>query len=1492
MSSVHEPLMPPADPDLGALAPSEAGTESVASASELEYRSTPRSPSAAPEPRAVPIVDFPAERPALEHLSSGAVRAEWERRADWLEAMANSADDPAARGRWLLAASEIRALLGAQADSRRLAERAANLAAAPALVARQTRGQQFAEGDHKAVLRGLIEETRAARTPALRAHGHYVAAELQRLVLHDENEIEQRLEAAEQSDASDHRATLQRLARQLARQTRPPDVRFRADENLRPLRHATGQLRQLRGSEAPRLGAPDLSAQPLVEAQRAIARGRWAEAADALGALSSQPGLRSAVRWLSVLWRVLPRGQQDEILSSLAQLAREHPGRTERRVLAARALACGDAELVKLALSDWEPIASSEPHEPPDGVSSAAPDSRSRADAAPEAFSALERAALRALAGWPKALAGSPSPAALEAPPNPAEDLALSALESAGARLGGPSPSRARTTSLAELEFAFGRALAGHKQFSDSAPLLAALAHSPWVVPIRLEQSRQTRELAALAAVLPRWAGREREDEASEFIAGVFAERAGDESKALEHYQRAITVPGLSEAALRALGRRLPDQASRLCSLAARTSDGTRRALLLIEALCQLSPQAPDFNAWAEAAWRADPQLPIGMALGELGARMRADRFELGRWLARRREAAASPGERLLEAVREARFLALEDRELAARRLREVTASETTDLALEQELERLAPGPLAARAQWRLSSSALVSARRRNHLLAEAAALFRSAGDLPAALAAARAVEGPLALLHLIAWANSVEDRAGVSARLKKELAALPEDDVSWELYIRCVRSDPALRDDERSRRIEQRLLDTSAGASFLGLRWFEIESMALGRDSDLERSSARWFAVLRGRDIRAHAYLAARLAIDRGAFAEAAQFGARVAELRRAPLWALRLSQAAARAYHDNRQLFICCRELSERAAQPLDAATLALRAAEAALLLGDLEGATREVQRAFEIAPDQIAILAARAELLRRHGRYAEAAEAFETLAAATESPARRAEAAFQAASIWLDVLEDRQHGLAALEHAATLEPAHPGARQRWNALCEADAPPPPRTPEPPAPTAAELVRDNPDDLAARRRWIGELVQAGQLSEALEQQREIVTRCQGDDERRESLLELAALLQLLPDGSAEAAALLERAQRTWPEHPRVLAAQVDHERRSGNAAAARALLERAILGARSAALAGRLDPELFELLEIACRLNADPDGARLARAVLAGLAGHELQLGGAGSRAGHPRFDDVIAPALLSSGFRRLLYAAGAALERAYAVEPRSIAMTPLPEPQVARVRAIAAAFGLPDVRAAVAPDLGSDCVTLFAEPRWVVFGEALLAHEDPRLRDFCLLRALKLAQLNAAALCRLPPSELWAALAGFFACFAPAWDAEGADAQRLITARNRIRPHITAQLEPELMALTSALATHLMPQAADLGDALMCWASRVGLFGVGDFSVALAGLWHIERAGLLPPRDREGRTHWIAASPAARDLVGYGISEAYIEARRRAGLITSST
>jgi hypothetical protein len=424
-----------------------------------------------------------------------------------------------------------------------------------------------------------------------------------------------------------------------------------------------------------------------------------------------------------------------------------------------------------------------------------------------------------------------------------------------------------------------------------------------------------------------------------------------------------------------------------------------------------------------------------------------------------------------------------------------------------------------------------------------------------------------------------------------------------------------------------------------------------------------------------------------------------------------------------------------------------------------------------------------------------------------------------------------------------------------------------------------SAAPVEPLPHELAALRQ------------EAILQQRELMLRASDDDQRRQTLLELVPLLEYSAESQREAETLLEQAHRTWPDSPEVLEAQVEHYRRLGNANTARVLIERAIHGARNAVLAGRVEPALFRTLDQASRLAGDAEGSRLAHAALAALEARTLRLTGAGARAGQQRFDDLIAPAPLSSGFRRLLYGAGAALERAYAADPSTMKLTPMPESQAAQVRSVAAAFGLQELRVAISDDVGCDCISLYGAPHLIVFGRALLAHESPRVRDFLLLRSLKIAQVNACALTRMSATELWSAVAGFLACFSPPWRAEGQDAQRLVAARNRIRPHVTATLNRELTAMTAALTSNIVPQAAQLGDALWRWASRVALFGVGELGVALDALAAAGTGRPALPKDLEGRIRWIAGSGSARDLVGYGVSEAYTEARRRAGLVGSA-
>ncbi|MEO8178858.1 MAG: hypothetical protein ABI895_08500 [Deltaproteobacteria bacterium] len=1609
MSTTHKPLVPvpitrvdsahtSQPPASGApLASGDpSGSVRLPAAAERASGAPPSRPSPVPEISSgkVPVEEFADERPAVEHLRSGGSQADWEQRAQWLEAEAKAQPDAAARSRLLLAASEVRALLGARVEARRLADQAATLGS-PGLSARQARALALAQTDVSAALRSLQEEARAARLPATRAHAYYVIAELLRMLRREDGESEQRLEAAEQSDPTDHRATLQRLVRQLAHTQRPPDVRFRPDEALKSLRQATGQLRQLRGSEAPRLGPQDLAAQPLVETQRALGRGRLAEAADALGQLEAQPGLSAAVHFLTTLWRVLPKSEPEEVLAAVRRLAQRHPGRLELRTWAGRALAAGSrAALVDAFTAAERAATESASRSGMDAVSSLT-----------SAFSQHDRAALNALAAG-AATSGDPTAAV-------SVDPQLRPLQLARERLsaGGQRPSSSSTSAL---EFALGRALLRVDASDAVESLLAALPETPWSNALRVERDREQGDLAALVRDLFGAFAQHKDQPELRFFAGALAEKVGDIAAAREHYSAALPSHALREAALRALRPKSRDGAALLRALAAQVEDGSRRALLLTEALLHMAPDTAEFDAVAEEAWRADPDLPWAADLAEVGARMRGDRERVGRWLGRQRERAQGDADGPLSAIREARFLALNDPPAAVERLRQLERPDAIDWALRHQIETLVPGTPGERVDFRLRAADRASPRARERWLAEASELEYAQGNVRSAVNAAQKLSSALGRLRVEECARDPEDLAWLSAEWSRELDQLEDNpEACVELLERLARLDRERGATERAQAFRWRLLEQNS-LPLATLRFVEAESMQAGAELDLERSATRLSEQLAESDALGHLFLAARLRIDRGGFPDSAPLAARAAAQATPPLWALRLSLAHARNAGDDRRQLVYGRELRERARQPLDAATLSLRAAEAAARLNELELAATELSHALEIAPEHVVALALRAELLQSQNKPAEAAEAFENLAATSQCQPRRVEALYRASLLWLDRLADRDRAIAALEEAAAVGLPHPGVQERLRALrpiATTEYPAPPRALDPSseseltriaalresgqattarsllsallarepnngealhlsalllldagdAPGAerswraleasalprelrltvlralaalyegalrdaeqarrvyGEILLEDAEDDETRRRLVKNLTEAtlardaalpeagvasrdstrrpAPLShedaalqqDAILHQRELLLRAPDDDQRRQTLLELVPLLTHTPEGQREAESLLEQAHRTWPDSAEVLEAQVEHYRRVGNANTARVLLERAIHGARNAVLAGRLEPGLFRMLGQAARLGGDAEGARVAQVALAALEGQAVRIAGAGAQAGQQRFDDLIAPAPLSSGFRRLLYGAGAAIERAYATDATTLNLTSMPEAQAAQVRTVASAFGLHDVRVAISDELGCDCITVFGSPLLVVFGRPLLAHENPRVRDFLLLRSLKIAQVNACALSRMSANELWSAVAGFLACFSTPWRADAEDAQRLVAARNRIRPHVTATLSQELNAMTAALTSNIVPQAAQLGDALWRWASRVALFGVGELGVALESLSAVASGRTGTPKDLDTRIRWIAGSSPARDLVGYGVSEAYTEARRRAGLVT---
>jgi hypothetical protein len=1426
--------------------------------------------SPAPEPSS-------GERPAPEHLAAQGLTSEWERRAEWLEIEAKAQRDPAARARLLLAASEVRALLGARADARRLALQAANHLPAPPFAARQARALHHAHGDVSALGRALAEEARANDEPALLAHTSYVAAEVQRLLQRDPASARASLDAAIAADPSDGRAPFSRLLLELSQGQAPPTARLPAEVDTEALRRAVDGVRRLRGEPGVATDPELARAASLVDVQHALAHGRLTEAADALAPLAALPALAPAVRWLEAAWRAGAAEHPADALAAFRRLAREQPSQASRRALAARALRAGSWEALEEALA--EPDLPREPAE-------------SNGHSHRPAFSNVERAALAALLGR-----APESNAALAAADAPAVGSITAAVERASS-----APPRAAGTALSsneEAEFWLGRAAAALTRLSDANAEGSAL---PWTLVLRLERSRALGDWSSVARELPRLLEAPGAAAESSFVAAVLAERAGDSAAARELFQASLPSASTREAATRALTERGGDGAALFRALSAHTSDAQRRGLLLTEALFRLDPAAPEFDALAEDAARMNPELPLAIELGEAAARARGDRPRAARWLARRRELAHGADDYSLAALREALSPGIVDRSILAERWRELSARHPDDLALMLAGERWTDASARVQADFRRRIAASLGPRGRQRLLGEAVSLYQAADDRAAALVVARELGGPLAELWTARLASSDAELDTVALDWSRAAQRASSPAAAAELYGRLAWLERRRGRPERALGWQRERLAHDP-TCLEALRAFDIDNMTPGREAELEHTASALFDALGEDDGAGYAYVAARLKIARGAFPEALPLVRRMHAASVPPLWALRLGAIYARDAGDDRTLLATCRSLRERSSQALDAATLSLHAAEAALRLGESDVAQDEIERASELAPDDIVVLSARAEVSRENANYAEAAEAFETLASATNSKRRQVDALYQAAVLWLDRLNHRARGMLALQEAASLDLAHPGLLERLvalhaqsndldglaelierqRALCaEAAAAEPNVDASDLAAGSGELA---PDDDAGRQRLVALHSAKEEWAEAAVHQRELLERARDEAERRGRLLHLVQLLDLLPAGASEAESLLEQARRTWPDDPGVLQAEVDHYISLGHPGTARLVAERAVQTARAAIAAGRIEAAPFRTLETAARLAADPDTALAARAMAAAIAGGPRpELAGAGARAGEVALDALVAPAPVSLELRRILYSAGSALERAYAVDPSSLGASVAPAARAGEIQALALGFGLDNVRVLKSPDLGVDAIGLGTDPVCLVLGEALLAYPEPEVQTFLVLRALKLARANASALSRLGAHDAWAALAGFFACFGPLAAVNGQDAQRLLAARNRIRPHLTWVPEPGLSERVSALLEEVLPHADRLAEALCRWGTRVALLGVGDPSVALGALAGQPLHGL---RDESARIRAIAGQSAARDLVSFGVSEAYIQARQRAGL-----
>lgn len=971
-----------------------------------------------PPQASVPPSIWPDERPAHHHL--GTQHEAWTTRAEWLENEARQTNEPQAKARLSIVASELWALVGDLPRARRLASEASSVPRAPAVAARQLRSLAAADGDYKAVLPALELEIRSAGTIEARVHAAYLSAEVHRLVLRDELNSKKKLDLAVRADPDDPRAHVGRLAELLGKSNAPPKLRFAESEALHELVRATEAVSTLRG--APRSGIVSESPRALFEdARQALNSGNREQAADQLLLLAGFPGFEQASHWLASQLLTADSKTRPRALPTLRELERSTGSRLARRALVGLALARSDSQSVHEAIGST---------------------------ASEAAFTAADRLALAALSDYPQRDLDAIAEVAHDPELRPLAAAFVSAHASDGLEVWvGPPGARA--------EQRLGHALACPPNDASGLSYLRADAESfenthpesALASLLALEFARADQDKPQIASRLAQWhaAGTvEPELERDQRLAAALVhELAGEQGSASVMYQRALELDPSCEAAVRALSGGAEEKAAQLFErLAEELGPSTRAALTLLEAHLR-APSSDEVRRTSllERAAGADPEFALSHRLLELDARRRQDRPALLAAIRGRREGAEDPLEQAHDQVREATLVAAEDPALAERLLDEALRARPNDLALRALQERLIPSDPERKAAWREALADSQGDALSERLLIVAAFERARAGDYESATRdagrAADVANNPLWRVTAERYAKrGGAPLAHLSKALLEQARASEESEEQRRLYQRLSALDRA-RGEASSAILWQTAILEHSPEDLPALRHLEQAYIGGDRDEELEPIAETLARVLGEGESTAHARFAARLRVRRGAWADTRELADIANQRSPNDLWALRSLSAHARVAEDPELSLRVQERLLSLIDRPLDQASLALRAAEACLALQRPADAKRFLAVALEHVPGHFVALGALAETLEAEEDYAAAAEVLETAARASRVEAHQLSAWHQAAVLWLDKALNPARGQSALEQAALLDIRHEDSVVRLQSL-----------------------------------------------------------------------------------------------------------------------------------------------------------------------------------------------------------------------------------------------------------------------------------------------------------------------------------------------------------------------------------------------------------------------------------------------------------------------
>jgi tetratricopeptide (TPR) repeat protein len=515
----------------------------------------------------------------------------------------------------------------------------------------------------------------------------------------------------------------------------------------------------------------------------------------------------------------------------------------------------------------------------------------------------------------------------------------------------------------------------------------------------------------------------------------------------------------------------------------------------------------------------------------------------------------------------------------------------------------------------------------------------------------------------------------------------------------------------------------------------------------------------------------------------------------------------------------------------------------------VGEVSGAKRALAAALDASPDHVPALEAFAEVAITDEDWSGAEQSLIRLARLVPGPERQAAIYKQLGTIYLQHLPDFERAEAALR---------------------------------------EVLKRNPDDEEAQTQLVDVFRETGDGEKAVALCNALIEQASTPEDRRARSIQLALIHEQVEGDVPKAQEMLERLYKQSPSAAPSLRALAEFHQRHGNEKPLELLLDRAIKDTGRALRTGRFSRDIFSALETVAILRGDAQAAAVARAAVNALEGEPTEpLAAFGPAACSVNVDDIIAPEIVNASLRALLKQTGAVLDEAFPMDLKALRATPLPPSSSDLQDAIVAAasvMGLRDVQVYASPALGPTCVPIGSNPPTVVLGSTMVTTEDTPVRDFLLIRALKIVQTRGSVLSRTAPIDLMPLVAALIKTFAPSYQPSGIDARRFSESFQRLSAVKPASIDPDVSALALEFAGSLDNRASTLNVAINGWGDRAALLAQGYLTIALKAIAWAGGHPSGPPASGRDRMTWIGRNTEARDLIVFVASEGYGEACNR--------